>query len=301
MDKLSALHAFVNVVESSGFSSAARKEGVATSTITRLVNQLEEELDVTLFNRTTREVSLTAAGEIYYPQAKRILQEIIEADYHVKNLDSIPRGELKLYMPVAIGRLCIAPVLCHFLDEYPDIQIEARLTDEPVNLVKSNADVVVMINENITSDLKGTKLAEQKFQLVGSPKYFADHPAPNSAEDIQNHNCLIFSSENGCEEWFIKKKNKNHKIEIKGSFQVNNAEVILEAAEHGLGIALLPDWLIKPSLEKKKLTTVMSDHVFHKGREDSCIYAVYLENRKSLKKVEVFLDFLNELFSKFGH
>lgn len=194
MDQFAAIRAFVKVVEAGGFSEASRQTLMAVSSVTRQVNALEAMLNTQLLNRSTRSVTLTVQGRKYYDKAVRILQDLEEANQGVIEQD-VPRGLLKVSVPVAFGRLHIAPIVSDFFVQYSELKLDLRLSDGLSNLVEEDLDVVIRIGN---LDLSGGNLILRKISshtrlVCGSARYFEQHGKPQHPEDLAEHNCLLFA------------------------------------------------------------------------------------------------------------
>jgi DNA-binding transcriptional LysR family regulator len=301
-DKFASMDAFVLTVEESGFSAAARKKDVATSSITRLVDNLEKSLGTTLLNRSTRKLTLTAAGEVFYQQAKIILSQVSSAEENIRDLDSAPRGELHIAMPMALGRLKIMPIINQFMKAYPAISVTAHLSDEDIDIQASDTDVAIRIGElpSITT-LIATKISPHARCLVASPSYLKRYGEPSVPSELNQHQCLMFSYTDGVKSWnFVPKGNKGnqevHSVTPKAALKANNSEVLLDAVKADLGIALLPDWLTEKSRENGEVTSLLTHFDANPHGADVNIYALFPENRRTMKKVRLLIDYLKAHF-----
>jgi len=207
MDQFAAMRAFVKVVETDGFSEAARQMQMAVSSVTRQVNALEEMLNTQLLNRSTRSVTLTPQGRKYYDKAVRILQDVEEANLCVMEQEDFPRGVLKVSMPVAFGRLHIAPIINDFLTQYSEVKLDLRLTDGLSNLVEEELDVVIRIGnlDRSGANLILRKIASHTRLVCGSPTYFTQYGKPRHPNELAHHNCLLFTYSMGYDIWRFKR------------------------------------------------------------------------------------------------
>lgn len=290
--KVSGLRAFVAVVEDGGFAKAARRAGMATSSLTRQVDALEEELGVQLFNRSTRAVTLTEAGESYYHQVTRILADLDEANRSVSESEGVPRGLLRVSLPVAFARLHVAPAIPRFMALCPDIEIDATLTDSVVNLVEDRIDLAIRIGRLESSSLVARKLAPHRRLLCANRAYLAEQGAPSVPADLTQHNCLTFAYSQGRQSWRFVGAKGEKTVPVNGSLRSNNSEVLREAALGGAGIALLPSWLIGADIQAGRLQALLPEWEASPGDTGGAISAVYLPSRRGARKVRAFIDFL---------
>lgn len=293
MDKLAALRAFVEVAEAGGFSKAARRLGVAASSVTRQVDSLEEELGTPLLTRNTRAVSLTDAGTAYLDQVSRLLAELQEADQSISDTGAEPAGPLRVAVPVTFGRLCLGPHVASFLRAHPRVSLDMLLSDAFTDLAGERIDVAVRIG--VPADEPGLivkKLGEHHRFVVASHDYLAAHGEPEAPEGLADHECMKFSYRPGPQRWRFRRATRAVEVEVKGRFSVNNSDLLREAALDGHGIALLPQWLVHEDVRAGKLRRLFEDWQVNPQSESVCVYAAYLPNRRQSRKVRAFLDFL---------
>lgn len=296
MDFFAALRAFVAVVDDGGFAKAARKMGMATSSVTRQVNALEGHLSTQLLNRSTRSVTLTHAGETYYEQASRILGDLEEANRSVSEADGMPYGLLRVSLPVAFTRLHLAPAIPEFLRACPDIELDVMMTDSVVNLVEERVDLAIRIGSLESSSLIARKIAPHRRVVCASPDYLGEHGEPRTPLDLAEHVCLAFSYSTGHQIWRFAGPAGEEEVQVKGNLRANNSEVLREAAIGGSGVVLAPTWLVGGDLGAGRLRAVLTDWDANPGGTDTAIYAVYLPNRRGSKKVLAFIDFIRARF-----
>lgn len=301
MDQFLAMRSFVRVVETNGFSEASRQLGVAVSSVTRQVNALEAMLRTQLLNRSTRSVTLTPQGRRYYDKVAQILQDVEAANLSVAEQDEVPRGLLRVSLPVAFGRLHIAPLLGEFLAQYPQMQLDLTFSDSLANPVEEGLDLVIRIGNLDRSGANWIvrKLASHTRKVCGSPTYFQQHGKPKHPDDLANHNCLCFSYSVGSNTWRFKREREVCEVKIKGSIIANNSEVLRQACLDGIGLILMPTWLIGADLHADRLEAVLEDFLFHPHLDlDTGIYALYLPNRRHSLRVQTFIEFLIQRFTQ---
>ena len=298
MDKFASLEAFIVTIDENGFSAAARKMGVATSSVTRLVDNLEYHLGTTLLNRSTRRINLTAAGEVFYDQAKVVLRDLDHAENMIRDLDSEVRGRIKLSTPVALGRLHIMPVINRFMIAYPAVQIDVNFSDDHVDMMEHDLDIAIRIGQlPKTGNVIATKILPQTRHVVGTPRYFEQYGTPQAPDELYAHSTLIYDYKAGKDTWrFAKPDNLEDVIEValEGRFRANNSEALLSAVKSDIGLALLPDWLVNEDIEKGAVVSVLNDYVVNPNQMQPAIHLFYPENRRPMKKIRAFVDFVKK-------
>jgi DNA-binding transcriptional LysR family regulator len=294
MDKLLALRAFAAVAESGGFSKAARRLGVATSSVTRMADALEESLGTALLTRSTRQVTLTDTGIAYLEQISRVLSDLDEADDSVTDTGAEPVGPLRVSMPVTYARLCLGPHVAGFLKAYPRVSLDLVLTDAMLDLASERIDVAVRIGlPTAQQNLVIRKLGEHHRSVVASHDYIERAGAPSVPQDLIEHECLRFSYQRSRQRWnFVREGADDEQVEVTGRLLVNNSDVLREAVLSGLGIALLPDWLIGHDVRSGRLLRLLEGWQVNPQLETVCVYAAYLPNRRHSRKVQALLTFL---------
>jgi DNA-binding transcriptional LysR family regulator len=293
MDKLSALRAFTEVAETGGFSSAARKLDLATSSVTRSVDGLEESLGTVLLNRTTRQVTLSDAGTTYYAHAKKILDDVAEADASVTDRGSEPTGPLRVSVPVAFGRQCISPHLGAFLAKYPKLELDRMLSDAISDLVSERIDLAIRLGDAAPdAALVSRPLGSFSRFVVASSEYLTAFGTPSEPSELTTHQCLRFSYGADQQVWTFGRGESRTKVAVTGRLKTNNSEVLREAALNGSGIALLPSWLVLPDIQSGRLTKLFEDYEVNPNNAQSSVTALYLPNHRGSKRVKAFIDLL---------
>ncbi|CCA90749.1 LysR family transcriptional regulator [Novosphingobium sp. PP1Y] len=300
MDVFASLKAFLSVADEGGFAPAARKAGVATSSLTRQVDALEEHLTAVLFNRSTRSVTLTPAGEDYYVQAARIVADLEEANRSVSEREGTPRGLLRVSLPVAFARLHVAPVVPAFLRACPEVELEMIMTDEVVNLVEDRIDVAIRLGSLESSSLIARRLAPHRRILCASPAYLEERGEPLCPSDLAAHECLTFSYASGDRTWRFSCDGKEELVRVRGKLRANHSETLREVALAGLGLLLMPSWLVGPDIAAGTLRPLLTGWEANIGKTaaspDAGIYAVYQSDRRTSAKLRAFVDFLEASF-----
>lgn len=298
MDKLLALKMFVETVRCGGYSSAARKLGISTSSVTRQVAGLESELGASLLNRTTRNTSVTVAGQNYYEKAVVILEAIDEADAVVTDRGSKAQGRLRASVPVEFGRRIIAPHLGRLLDRHPGLEISLSLSDEVSDLLSEQIDVSVRLGSSVVSDdIVSKRLGDFQRWVVASPEYLTRTGLPRHPRDLLEHQCLRFDYCTGHHSWTFQGDEEIIRLNVQGRLQSNNADILREAALAGGGVTLLADWLVRDDVSAGRLTRVLEQYEVNPGSASTCINALYLPNHRGSSRINVFIEFLQEILA----
>jgi DNA-binding transcriptional LysR family regulator len=292
MEDLERMAIFACVVEDKSFSAAARRLNLSKSLVSKQVTQLEKSVGARLLNRTTRALSLTDAGAVFYEHCARIVEELEEAKLAVGRLHSEPRGLLRISAPVAFGRLHIATVLPEFLAAYPDLKMDMVTTDRFVDLAEEGYDVVIRIVDQPAPTLVARKLAPVNRKMVATPEYFQRYGVPRTPEDLEKHNCLTYTYFNPQDPWRLRGPDGDISVRAPGNMRVNDDDVLSQAVLGGLGLALLPTFIIGKELQAGRLQSVLSQYI----PLERHIYAVYLANRHVSAKVRAFIDHLLKRF-----
>lgn len=290
MEDLEGMAIFARVVEEKSFSAAARRLNLSKSLVSKHVTQLEKSIGARLLNRTTRALSLTEAGAVFYEHCARIVEELEEAKLAVGRLQTAPRGILRISAPVAFGRLHVAPALPVFLTANPELKIDMVTTDRFVDLAEEGYDVVIRIVGEPSPNVVARRLAPVNRRMCATPDYFARHGLPTSPADLEKHNCLTYTYFNPQDPWRLHGPDGDISVRASGNLRLNDDDALSEAVLGGLGIALLPTFLIGKDIQSGRLQSVLSDYV----PLERHIYAVYLPNRHLSAKVRAFIDFFLE-------
>jgi DNA-binding transcriptional LysR family regulator len=300
LDYLAAMRAFVRSVDLGSFSKAATEEGVKVSTISRYVSALEADLGAALLNRSTRRLHLTEAGTTFYERAAQILADVEEARTATTSLNERPRGLLRINIPGAFGRRHVMPHLKDFLAAYPDIRVDATLTDATVDLIETGTDVAVRIGALADSTLVAKRLASHRRALVASPAYLEQRAPFARPDDLAHQNCLLFALQ-PTHAWYFRHRDNPAAeladVKVNGHLRANDSEALLGAAVAGLGIALLPTWLAGDDLRAGRLLALLSEWewLIAPGPERA-IWGVYPPKKVVSPKVRAFLTFLVHRF-----
>lgn len=260
MDQLEAMSAFVAVAEQGGFTAAARRLGLSTSGVTRLIAGLEERLGIRLLQRTTRSVALTDAGARYLDSARRILIAVDEADATARAQRTEPAGRFAVTAPSLFGRREVAPLMCEFLAKFPAVRGELTLTDRVTNLIEEGFDAAVRIGALEDSSLRTRVVGRTRRVVVASPEYLAHHKRLRSPQDLHRHGhrLIQFSASNAPHEWRFFRKGKEETVPLKPSFVTNSADAAIGHAERGGGLTMLLAYQVMDAVKAGRLQVLLS-------------------------------------------
>ncbi|EKV32632.1 Transcriptional regulator, LysR family [Caenispirillum salinarum AK4] len=292
-DPLEGYATFAAVVDCGGFSAAAERLGVSKSAISKQVSRLEERLGARLLNRTTRRLALTEAGQAFHQHALRILAEAEEAELAVSQLHASPRGLLRVSAPMSFGIKHLGPVLCPFLQRYPDLTLEAAYDDRLVDMVAEGFDVAVRIARLADSSMIARKLAPCRRVVVASPDYVERRGMPMHPAELTGHDTLLYTLQATANIWtLVHADGSRADVSLSGRLRVNNGDALRSAAVAGLGVIITPTFIVGDDLAAGRLVRVLPDW----EAEPIHIYAVYPPGRHLSVKVRAFVDFLAEAF-----
>lgn len=276
---------FTAVAESGSFTQAAKKLIISTAQVSRQVSELEQRLNTKLFYRTTRKVTLTEEGQLFYQQCHSILEGLENAERSLTNLQSTPQGKIRITAPVTYGERHIIPLINQFLIRYPQVEIEVQLSNQRVNLIDEGYDLAIRLGHLDDSSLIAKRISTRQHFLCASPSYIDHYGKPESIEDLKQHNCLLGSSDF----WlFYSKTNKDKKARVSGSLRCNSGLGLVDAALKGIGIVQLPEYYVIDHIHKGSLVVLLNDQ----QRKQEGIWALYPQNKYLANKVRLLIDFL---------
>ncbi|XXY44351.1 LysR family transcriptional regulator [Sorangium sp. So ce269] len=287
---LSDILVFMAVVEEGSFIAGGQAMGLTRSAAGKAVNRLEDRLGVRLLNRTTRALSLTDEGRVFYDRGLQILAAVDDAEASVAGRSGTPRGLLRLTVPDAFGRLVVLPLLRKYLEAWPDIQVEVSFTDRLADIVEEGFDLAVRIGEAPPDTrLVSRVVARYKAMLCASPSYIAERGEPRSLDELAGHDCLIFSSRNRRQSWrFVGDDGAWVKAQGRSRLRLDSGEALRDAAVAGLGIAFLPDFLVAEDVAASRLQQVLPDL----EAEEVKIVTIYPTRRLLEPRVRRFIDLM---------
>ena len=260
MDKLKSMQVFVYVAQHGSFATAAVNFSVTATMIGKHIKYLEAYLGTKLLNRTTRRQSLTEAGQIYYLECTRILDDIADAENSLQRLENNPKGTVRINSPVTFGNIVLAPILADFLLQYPDINIELILDNGLIDPLHEQVDVIIRIGELANSSLIARKIADYQMVFCASPQYLAQHKTPETLSDLINHQCLGFSYDHI--QANIALRINTHAFDRQHTrLTSNSGQALKVAALKGTGILLQPLLLLQEEFANGELIEILKNHV----------------------------------------
>ncbi|WP_028774655.1 LysR substrate-binding domain-containing protein [Shewanella waksmanii] len=277
---------FVAVAETESFTKAGQRLLLSTAQISRQISRLEQRLDTQLFYRTTRRVSLTEEGAIYYRHCRQVLNGLEDAERALSSLKHSPQGLIKLTAPVAYGEKYILPLVNDFLLRYPNVEVNIQLTNTQINLIEEGMDLAIRIGKLADSSFIAKRISQRTNYVCASPAYLTRYGQPHTLSELSNHNCLIGNHDY----WrFIENKQIRH-IKVNGNLRCNTGHGLRDAAIKGLGIAQLPNYYIEHDIATGDLVPILSQ--YQEPLEG--VWAMYPENRHLSPKVKTLIGFLAE-------
>ncbi len=277
---------FVAVAEAESFTAAAKRLGISTAQVSRQVSALETRLSAKLFYRTTRKVSVSEAGNIYYQHCRQLLDGLDEAERAITNLQSTPTGKLKITAPVTYGERTIAPLVNSFVAKYPELEVRLHLTNQTLDLIDEGYDLAIRLGKLDDSTMMAKRLASRTQYVCASPDYLATHGVPHSLSELEQHNCL----QGTLDYWRFQEKRKARNVKVKGNIRCNSGRALVDAALKGIGIVQLPDYYVLRFIESGQLVSLLE----HLREPDDGIWALYPHNRHLSPKVRMLIDYLGE-------
>ena len=291
MSTLAGMRIFNRVVEAGSFSEAGRQLGVAPSSVSRQINELEDSLRTRLFQRSTRKLSLTEAGEIYYGRATRIIAAVDEARLAVSQLDGTPTGMLRLNVPGSLSRRYIVPILTAFQRKYPGVEVVLLVTDQVMDMIEHRIDLTIRLGAMRDSNLVARKISTGQRLLCASAGYLKKAGRLKSPGDLGDHNCLTFRSNSGSNVWKFKQKNGTaSEVQVSGNLFSNDGESLVAAAVEGHGLILVPEWLVREEIANGSLIEALP--AYSAVPRETPMYALYPLQRHLAPKVRAFIDFI---------
>jgi len=293
MDKLKGMNVFVRVAKAGSFAGGARDMDISRAMATKHIMQLESNLGTRLFNRTTRSLSLTDAGISYLERCQQVLVDIEEMEAAVTHLQTEARGILKLSAPPVLGATYVARALAEFLKQQPDLQVDMTLHGGYSDLIDEGTDIAIVLGDLEDTSLIARKLTSYPLIVCGAPSYFEEQGIPKTPEDLKEHSCLV----NWAilrDEWHFRGATGDKIIKVSGRMQANVADPLRIAAINGLGLVMLPQYIVGRDIQKGKLEVVLQNY----SRAPLSVHALYPHRKYLSTKVRMFLEFLQQWLQK---
>ncbi|WP_373819062.1 LysR family transcriptional regulator [Glaesserella sp.] len=291
MDKLNAINLFCRVVETQSFTQAAQQEQMSLAMASKLVAQLEEYLNVRLLQRTTRKITPTEAGLMFYQRCLPILNELKDAEACVTDITSTLQGKLTMSVPMDFGSRFIAPHLGKFMETYPHLQLNIEFNDRRVDVVSEGYDLVLRIGKLEDSSIVAKRIGQANHLIVASPHYLEKYGTPQTALELEQHQCLLYAS---APQWQFNENGRIVKFKPEGTVNSNNGYALVQMAKAGLGVINIPKFLIKDELSSGELVPILH----HLDQEPLDISLLYPHRRYLSPKVKVAIAFFEQLMKE---
>ncbi len=299
---LETLHIFTDVMRRGSFAAVARDRDADPSSVSRMIAGLERELGVRLFQRTTRRLSPTEAGERYFAHIQPLLEEMERAKEEVVGISATPRGTLRLTTTVSFGQVCIVPLLAGMRRELPELKLELILTDANLDLVSERIDLAIRLGPPLPdTGLIGTRLLETRYRVCASPAYLKREGPLRVPADLRGRSCLLFPLPQFRSSWrFRDPDGRIEEVPVDGSILSTNAVTLRDCARDGIGPALLADWLIGGDLRDGRLVDLFPDHEVTATAFETAAWLLYPSRRYLPLKVRAMVDFLRRRLGRPG-
>lgn len=291
------LRTFLAVWHSGSFTNASEELGVAPSSVSRAIATLEDELGTRLFQRTTRAMKPTEAGQMLFERANRLIEDWEQTRELLTGDDSTLRGRLRVTCSVAFGEVVIAPMLARFMAAHGELKVDLLVSDQRVNLVQEQIDIGIRHGELDDSSMIARKLATARYKAVASPDFVAQHGMPGRPGDLEEYALLSFSFGEFQKQWVMKSKRSTQTVSVDPALVSGNALMLRTAARSGAGIALLADWMIAEDLEAGTLVEILPEWQVAGSLGESDIWLVYPSRSFIPRKTRAFAEFLETSLS----
>lgn len=295
LDRFTSMQIFIKVVNTGSFSAAGRALNLSPTMVTKHINALEHRLSCNLLNRTTRKLSLTETGILFYQKCEKILNDLNYLERSLSDQCLQPNGKLKINAPISLTLRHLPPLLKQFQQDYPDISIELELNDRMVDLVDEGWDLALRIGKMISSSLKARKLTDIEFKLCASPAYIKQYGLPKTMKDLNHHQCLQYSLGTFMNRslWKFGKKGE-YSMNVNGLLIANNGEILKDAAINGQGIVYMPKFLVHKEINNKQLQSIELDVPL---LQEAALYVIYAPSDYIPPKIRIMIDYLVNYFA----
>jgi DNA-binding transcriptional LysR family regulator len=297
MSLFEAFRLFQKLSEYKSFSKVAESEQVHVSSVSRRIEALEAELGVSLFVRTTRSVSLTPAGRLYLERVQNLLAGFEEAKKESDAQLATPKGSLKIAAPVTFSRIYLAPLLARFHESYPEIRLTLISSNDYVDLIQEEIDLAIRIGNLKDSSLISKRLGPATYALCASPRYFHKRKHLTHPSELKDETCLISDLGSRGTRWYYSHGSKTQSLMVNGPLKSNQGDVIAQVARDGVGIALLPTWMVRKELQEGTLISLLTKYSWSlEPRLSREIQIMYPKQKDPNPRVRAFIDFFSREF-----
>lgn len=272
---VSGMSVFVAVVEGGSLASAARSTGLTPSAVSKLVTRLEQGFGTRLLRRTTRRMTVTDSGQVFYERARAVLSELRAVEQEMASSDAAPRGKLRVSASLHFGQVRVVPILLAFMKKTPALELELELTDRVVDLVSERVDIAVRVHSRPPASFVARRVGAVQRVLCASPSYLRGAGTPRTPAELAQHSCLHLLGDAGAEGWSLRMNGAPVSVRAAPRIRLSNTAAIHEAAKAGLGIADLPDYLVEEDLQARRLALVLPQL----RTPPSNVYVIYAPGR----------------------
>jgi len=290
MDNLGGILAFVRAAEARSFTKAAQQLGMSPSGVSKAISRLEEQFKVRLLHRTSRTVTMTPEGTVFYERCRQIVADLEDAEQMLSQAREVPQGALRITLPLSVGRLHLARVLPEFAQRYPEVTLSASFSDRLIDLIDEGYDVAVRLGKPPDSRLIARQLAVGRMMTCAAPAYLSRHGTPRVPEDLADHNCIQFVAPNSGRsfEWRFQRDGKRFGVAVSGNLALDHAEALVEAAMAGTALIQISSYVTAAAIRAGDLKAVLTEFQV----EAPSIWVMYPQNRHLTPRVRTFVDFL---------
>ncbi|MEZ9538828.1 LysR substrate-binding domain-containing protein [Shewanella sp. 10N.286.51.B8] len=276
------VYEFVAVAETDSFTAAGKRLAISTAQVSRQISQIENRLSTKLFYRTTRKVSLTEEGHIFYRHCRQVIDGLEEAERAISSLQNKPQGLIKLTAPVTYGESFVMPIVTDYMQQHPDVEVICELTNRQLDLVEGGYDLAIRLGRLPDSSMMAKRLTSREQFVCAAPDYINRFGAPYSLSELSLHNCLVGSQPH----WHFNEQGQARSIKVQGNLQCSSGISLLNAAIKGLGIVQLPGYYVAEAIAAGKLSVILESY----KQQQEGIWALYPHNRHLSPKVRLLVD-----------
>ncbi|WP_076541782.1 LysR substrate-binding domain-containing protein [Shewanella sp. UCD-KL21] len=276
------VYEFVAVAETDSFTAAGKRLAISTAQVSRQISQIENRLSTKLFYRTTRKVSLTEEGQIFYRHCRQVIDGLEEAERAISSLQNKPQGLIKLTAPVTYGESFVMPIVTDYMQQHPDVEVICELTNRQLDLVEGGYDLAIRLGRLPDSSMMAKRLTSREQFVCAAPDYINRFGAPYSLSELTQHNCLVGSQPH----WHFNEQGQVRSIKVQGNLQCSSGISLLNAAIKGLGIVQLPGYYVAEAIAAGQLSVILESY----KQQQEGIWALYPHNRHLSPKVRLLVD-----------
>jgi LysR family transcriptional regulator for bpeEF and oprC len=292
MENLTGILAFVRTAEARSFTAAARALGISPSGVSKAIARLEAGFKVRLLHRTSRSVTMTPEGAVFYERCRQVLTDLEDAEQVLSAAHETPRGSLRVTLPLSLGRLHLARLIPEFLQRHPEITVHASATDRMVDLIEEGFDVAVRLGQPPDTRLVARQLTGGFLMTCAAPSYLKRHGTPATPEDLANHNCAQFvvPSSGVARDWSFRRGAQLFRVPVQGNLSFDHAECLVEAACSGSAVIQISSYVTGDAIRSGALRPILTSF----AADAPAMWVLYPHNRHLTPRVRAFVDFLLE-------